>query len=400
MKILIFQDRNQLKNTGGPTGYLYNISEYLKQHPIDEISFLDMSRIHETPFSKLISFITNGLISALKKCHIIQVWPLIFSNFIWCKKFTKDTINYLNSFDAIHVHSIPSMHYSFKRNKVKGKLILTTHCPEPVTDEMTGSLCIETFMKSRPKLREWLLKKEIKAFDICDFVMFPVAQAREPYENASLIYKDKFSEINDKFFYVPTALGSIDKIDKNNHILDSYHIPNSALRLCYVGRHTQVKGYDFLQNVAIKVWEILPDTLFVIGGKEAPLKGLSDNRWLELGWINTAELLNEVDAFVLPNKNTYFDLILLEVLRQGTPVLISRTGGNKWFEDKHIDGIKFFEYGNAKELIDCIKVIRMLKDAGRLESLKESNRKYCQGEFNMGLYLKRYLTAISTITKK
>ena len=92
MKILIFQDRNQLKNIGGPTGYLYNISDYLKQNPIEEISFLDSEKIHETPLSRVVTFITYGMISLFKKWHVVQVWPLIFSNFLWYKKYTKETM--------------------------------------------------------------------------------------------------------------------------------------------------------------------------------------------------------------------------------------------------------------------------------------------------------------------
>lgn len=43
------------------------------------------------------------------------------------------------------------------------------------------------------------------------------------------------------------------------------------------------------------------------------------------------DLLQEVDVFVLPNRQTYYDLILLEVMRAGKPVLLTTTGGNKHF---------------------------------------------------------------------
>ena len=240
-------------------------------------------------------------------------------------------------------------------------------------------------------MRDWLLKREVEAFDICDYVMYPVAQAREPYENASAIYKDKFSEINDKFFYVPTALNDITRIEANHHVLDSYNIPQSALRLCYIGRHSEVKGFPFLKEVARRVWNNSPDIYFIIGGKEYPIKGIEDKRWIELGWVNTPSLLNEVDAFILPNKETYFDLILLEVLRQGTPVILSRTGGNKWFEDKGLIGLKFFEYGNEEELFLRIKEIQQMKLDGELENVKQQNREFCQKEFNMKLYVERYI---------
>ena len=38
-KILIWNKNLPLKNAGGPAGYLYNIHSYLKEYPVDEISF-------------------------------------------------------------------------------------------------------------------------------------------------------------------------------------------------------------------------------------------------------------------------------------------------------------------------------------------------------------------------
>lgn len=39
MKVLIW-DNFELQNTGGPSNYLYNIHEYLKDHPNNSIVFL------------------------------------------------------------------------------------------------------------------------------------------------------------------------------------------------------------------------------------------------------------------------------------------------------------------------------------------------------------------------
>ena len=174
-------------------------------------------------------------------------------------------------------------------------------------------------------------------------------------------------------------------------------MPSDCLRVCYIGRHNEVKGYDFLKKGAVEVWKTNPDVRFIIGGKQEPLQGIEDERWIELGWVNTPKMLNEVDVFVLPNKNTYFDLILLEVLRQGTPVILSRTGGNKWFEDKKVRGLMFFEYGQESEFVECIEKLSMLKAIGELESIKEDNMRFFKSEFNMQLYIERYLDSLTKI---
>ena len=62
-------------------------------------------------------------------------------------------------------------------------------------------------------------------------------------------------------------------------------------------------------------------------------EGLKTDHWIEVGWTNDPHsLIAASDVFVLPNHETYFDLILLEVLSLGVPVVMSRTGGNKFFE--------------------------------------------------------------------
>ena len=396
MKILIFEKISSLQNTGGPSGYLYNISEYLKLHPQSEIHFLREDGVKERLLSRICTFILMALVSLTKR-SMLQHIPLVISNFMYGRKLTDDSIAYLNQFDAIHVHAGPIMYQFFKRNKVKGKLILTSHCPEPVIDEMSGKPRARDFYNRHSKLRNWILKQEVKVYDICDYIIFPVPQAREPYENASPIYKEKFIDVNHKFFYVPTALNSTAMIPENNHVLDQFDIKKDKLCLCYIGRHTEVKGYYFLKETAKKCLDLLPDTRFVIGGMKDCKIGLDDTRWIELGWVNTPTLLNEVDAFILPNKETYFDLILLEVLRQGTPVLISRTGGNKWYESYNVAGIKFFDYGNTDELIEKIREIKTLKENGELADVKETNRIFFRKTFGMKKYIENYLYCIRKI---
>ena len=400
MKVLIFDKEERLKNTGGPTGYLYNISQYLKCHPSDSIEFVDERKLQLTRLSKVRKFMADVLNSVSKYFPWLYYTVIVYILYDLKLSFTKDTITYLNGFDFIHVHSSPEVLCYFRKSKINAKIVLTTHCPEPVIDEFAGGRSLGRIFQKHPSLRDWCLRKEVRAYDVCDYVMFPVEQAREPYENASKIYKEKFDEIKNKFFYVPTSLNSTKPIAGIEDYVTKNNIPGDSFKLCYVGRHSEVKGYGFLKDAAVKLWGVLPNVCFLIGGMKDCKIGLADKRWIELGWVNTPKLLNEVDAFVLPNKNTYFDLILLEVLRQGTPVIVSKTGGNKWFESYKLDGIKFFEYGNKSELINCVKELIALKDNGKIEALHRSNREFFQKEFNMDLYIQRYTEALKKLMQK
>ena len=88
-----------------------------------------------------------------------------------------------------------------------------------------------------------------------------------------------------------------------------------------------IKGYDRL----VKIYPELKQRgieVVVAGGKGGIAYPL-DSGWHELGYISDVpNLIHASDVIVIPNRNTYFDLIILEALSQGRIVISSNTGGN------------------------------------------------------------------------
>lgn len=394
MKILFFAQKSHLANIGGPQGYLYNICQYLEKNPSDEIFFLPEENFKRSILDIVIFGFFHLLHLIIPKQGTLRMY-LTMITFGLKRHLTKKEKNFYNSFDYIHVHN-PNyvLSYFYPGSGVSSKIIVTSHSPEPLADELCERFA-PGYIKKHPKIRQYFLQKEVKAYDIANKIMFPVKEAREPYELLSTIHKETFKRNEHKFFYVPTALCQTDMISQNDHILERYAIDAKELKLCYVGRHTTVKGYDFLKESAAAVWQALPNAHYIIGGTESPLTGVQDKRWHEMGWVNTPSLLNEVDAFILPNRNTYFDLILLEILRQGTPVILSRTGGNKWFENKGLRGLLFFNAGDTAQLVQQINRIDNFKKTGQLNDIKKEIREFFQREFSMEKYIERYLTTLN-----
>ena len=134
-----------------------------------------------------------------------------------------------------------------------------------------------------------------------------------------------------KHRYMPTGIvGCKAKVNRED-FRKKYGIPDNAFVISYAGRHNEIKGYADLKKLGEK---LLADknVYFLIAGKEEPMTGLKNDHWIEVGWTNDPHsLIAASDVFVLPNHETYFDLILLEVLSLGVPVVMSRTGGNKYF---------------------------------------------------------------------
>ena len=122
---------------------------------------------------------------------------------------------------------------------------------------------------------------------------------------------------------------------------------------------------------------------------------LKHPRWIEVGWTNDPHsIIAASDVFVLPNKETYFDLIMLEVLSLGTIVVASSTGGNKYFEKNGSSGIFTFKTVDGA----CEKVVS-LSHIGNEEKkkLQDENRKLFENNFSLEVFGKKYVELINSL---
>ena len=132
-----------------------------------------------------------------------------------------------------------------------------------------------------------------------------------------------------------------------------------------------------------------------IAGTEGPLYHLEHNRWIEVGWTkDPGSVIQASDVFVLPNKETYFDLVMLEVLSLGQIVVASYTGGNKYFAKYENSGI--FLYNNNTEAENIISQIIKMSEEKRKE-LRKKNLELYKAEFTNEAFAKRYIYSLHKI---
>ena len=82
--------------------------------------------------------------------------------------------------------------------------------------------------------------------------MFPVKEAIDVYINRSFLYKKYFECNEKKIFYTPTSIMPLSN-SENEFVLDKYKIPKNHLRVCFIGRHNKVKGYDKLVELCKEI---------------------------------------------------------------------------------------------------------------------------------------------------
>lgn len=382
-KVLIYFPINRLIPKGGPAGYLNNLYTELQK------SYKDSETVFEFLPSETALTDNKGLRDSMPK-RVRDVYrALRFTKLLSKQKPAPDN---LDSYDAIHFHSTETMYYCRKwLEDYKGKVVLTSHSPCIYHQELIGRLNPFDYKLLKSKLDK-LEQMDIYAFTRADYIVFPCEEAEEPYYNTW----DKYKSIRkaEKYRYMTTGIvGCNAKVDRQNY-REKYNIPNDAFVVSYAGRHNEIKGYADLKKIGK---DLLRDknVYFLIAGREEPMKGLKDDRWIEVGWTNDPHsLIASSDVFVLPNRETYFDLILLEVMSLGVPIVLSNTGGNKYFKKYNLDGMKFYStLDEAKSALCELK--SMPKD--KLKNAGEQNKDVFSGEFSVEKFTERYVNVIADI---
>ena len=387
-KLLIYYPEDALEPKGGPAGYLYNLKKGLEECRKQENLPVDISF-----YSNMPSGIENN--SELRKRipkRLLEFRRALNDARFLRKKFPID--NGMFAYDIIHFNSAEKMYLCRDfLNQYHGKVILTSHCPCGIYKERIDKLNPFDYKLMRNQIDK-LEELDRYAFERADYIIFPCKDAEEPYFNTwpryTSIRKDE------KYRYMPTGIIACHaKINRENY-RKKYGIPNDAFVISYVGRHNEIKGYADLRQMGEQVLKD-PNTYFLIGGKEEPIKGLNNDRWIEVGWTTDPySLIAASDVFVLPNRETYFDLVLLEVLSLGIPVVLSDTGGNKFFKKYDLKGLKYFSsVDQGVEAIKCFQLMdkQIRKKAG--EKLAE----LCETEFSVKEFAHRYIQIISEIVE-
>lgn len=393
-KILIYLHKDELAPVGGPLGYNYNLLLGLKEI---EASYQDQIDIVFLPGKSIASGL-NSKINTLKSDKI--------KNFIKAFKsiYRKGRLLYgnkqyasvkLNEYDAIHFHRTIDM-YAVK-NSLKdysGKVILTSHTPTMPAKEVYSLLT--NFEKDHMK---WFYKKlpiiDEYAFNRADYIIFPCSEAEEPYYYEWPNYSEIREKNKDKYHYITTGTEKKVATSTKEQIRRQYGIPNEAFVISYVGRHNEIKGYGDLKEIGSKLLNMYPDIYFLIAGKEGPLFKLAHSNWIEIGWTNDpSSIINASDLFILPNRETYFDLVMLEVISLGQIILAKNTGGNKYFSKYRETGIIL--YNNNEDAIQEIKKIIETSERDR-QKCRNSNTDIFQKYFTNKVFAEKYISLLREV---
>lgn len=390
-KVLVYLEKEKLAPKGGPYGYIYNLMDGLDK--VEKPKDLEINLI-EGINGSTVGDRVKKMKAGPAKTAVQTVKNLVSKGKLLYGANHKAMVD-LSGYDLVHFHSTRMMFAA--RDSLKdytGKVALTSHAPTLLSKEVYDGLT-----DFERKFFGWFYKKLIcideYAFARADYLIFPCQEAEEPYYNNWDKYAALHQSHPEKFKYFAT--GTLPKTAKlsRSEVRKKYNIPSDAFVVSYVGRHNEIKGYGDLKEIATEVLKKNKDIYFLIAGKEEPMKGLDHPHWVEAGWTDDpGSVIQGADMFILPNRETYFDLVMLEVLSLKQLVLASRTGGNKYFEKYNDTGILLYSNKNA-----AVEQILKLSDCQpeKLEQLRQKNLDLYRQEFTTTAFASNYIKILEEL---
>ena len=384
----IFFSGNILERAGGPSTYLYNLREGLRDRTEQNIKFIYNEKLRDESTKKRLSknkeIIANFSPILYEKIMLKHT----FQNRIW-----KDKISSLNNVDLMHFHLTLDFAKYYKylpKNTIK---ILTSHCPEMPCIEFKNSL------KAKAQKRKYDFHKAEKsffenidkvAFEQSDVIIFPSKEAMEPYYETCETFEEMIRDKRIKYLFTGTQPLKFYK--SNEEFRREYGIPEEAFVISFVGRHNEVKGYNKLIEICKKLIREKKD-IYILTAGVGDIKSPICDRWIDIGWTkDPGSIINASNVFVLPNKRTYFDLILLEVLSIGKTCVVSNTGGNKTVSNLTEGVIKYNSIDDAVKII-----IDLYSNREKLFEYEQLNRNIYNEYFTVEVFSKNYIKMIEEI---
>ena len=415
---LIYLDGSLDLRAGGPSGYLANLDYGLKQvqaSPNINIAIQSKSQTAKQKnalkrlaqsFKKSFAFFTkNSLIRHFYANHSTVYKNKLNDYYNWLNELDSEivddkifekyrnvkTIHCHNLFDTVKVaNTLKKLHI---RDQVK--ILFTSHAPESVSIEVTNNLKSKGYSEDKLlKIKTLVAKVEEKAFAEADILIFPSIEAMDPYRETIPNFSSWIK--NKDIRFIPTGTIGIRSNLSKQEAKEKFQIPDNKKVFVYIGRHNSVKGYDVLCNVGPKILKRHEDCMFLIAGKADPNFPPPKNidGWKELGWVNPAELLTVADYLILPNKRTYFDLILLETLSMGVPIIASNTGGNI---SVHNVTPSVRLYGNSNQDLEASIEQVIAMDENNLKQLRKEARQAYEKYYTAEAFARNYQSLIHDI---
>lgn len=321
---------------GGPSGYLFNLKVSLLLNNIDLVKLIApeyVSQSHSRKTNKIYKWLIK-LVKSLFESKFLMYLGLDNSlRFYIFKRFLGNKIKIINDSKILHFHSTLDLYFFSKIFDLsKYTVLLTSHSPAPTFNEVYENFIAKGYsIKFADKRAAYQKQVDIYAFSNADYLIFPCEGAVLPYRDFFKINKIDESNIR---YVITSSAPLVPKMDSRT-FKKINDIPFDKKIISFIGRKSKVKGFDIFGDI-IKKFENDERFFFLSAGLGSINLPVQSN-YLDLGWTDDpASLVMASDLQIVPNRDTYFDLGVIQSLSLDKPLITTKTGGNSWFCNKDV----------------------------------------------------------------
>lgn len=309
-KVLIFAPYPYHINSGGPSGF---IAHNLVDKPKD---YFDLSEdIFQATHSK------RSLAIRLHQLIQKSIYKIQGEKTAYLQKRYFETIN-AHQYRFLYFHDVLSL-ANFK-NFISPQqiIILQAHAPELPSDEYKNHAPddMETYLQIK--------QAEEIAFQRADIVVFP-------HEGCIPIY-EKILRPNCKIHFILS--GAKNRYAKEQASTTTTEqqinkaIKKDKINLMYIGRRNYIKGFDIVLDSFRRIKSERDDLNLILVGKGDKIE---EDNIQDIGFSSEPlSWYQNVDYLINANRQSYFDLSIIEALSTGVPILMSDNYGHAYYRNR------------------------------------------------------------------
>jgi glycosyltransferase involved in cell wall biosynthesis len=381
-----------LRPGGGPAGYLYNLSQFLRASGCggSHISIYPYKQDTRNGFGARIfrelKRLGGSFASEDKLEREVRRWKGVDP------PVSMEKSQCIRSMRAVVSHNILFSIFYLRNQRPEGqKFYIFNHSPVDSAVETLEDwkLKFGRLPGSEDVLRLELAETEMAAYEAADGVIAPCREAVEAYFIWDNRLRSRFENVlNTKHLYeIPTGVPEL--TPSSQWQARKKEMFGNKMVIGYFGRYHQHKGFDLFCELA-SLAEGDTHFRFISAGKAFMNAPAGRTNYTDLGALDKQtelpDFMRMCDLVVIPNRHTYFDLVALEAMSMGRAILTSATGGHRYLA-RQSSGILTCEPLNSSRLYAILRGYSPTE----LTAYGDENRRVYEKEYTVERFASRHI---------
>lgn len=318
---------------GGPFGYVYNLRAACRKHLIPDIEFYAFAESDirggskkgcekQNSIRKRLKY--NSFLLAIEYFNSSKLLSFFVDSFFESISYYSDKqIDLISEYEVVVFHQVNLLSSWLNNHRVFGqKCYVFPHSPVEISKEyvLNPTFHREVNRVSKGMLLPLMQEKECESYEKSCGIITPSENALNAYFSDNTQLANRFQKIKKHCIFSGLEVAyAEDKIGGDF---------SSRPSIAFIGRYHADKGFDIFLDAAKQsddsvVW-------FCAGSGE--LETLMHDKVMNIGWQKDIfKIMRSATVLVVPNRVALFDLVILEALALGKPLVLTHVGGSKDF---------------------------------------------------------------------